>query len=453
VSGVSIVGVVANGVRLTEGLGHLLALDPAEAAGRNERIRRLTEERRSRRAALEAAEAHAVDERERLAQLFIRARVDAAGAAAALAAAGLPPEPGLEPPGPGGDVQRWCREVPEIVRAAHARAGAAIAEHAVRRLVATLAGTSFGPPVTAADLLGADRPDPTSGPTPDPESDSAAVLARMLSTLDARASAADRELVEAAAAEAAARRADRAAYLVQLRLRIQEANDRVSRRHDDAVVAAQLLDAIEPYRPEHGLDPDDLRTARSALAEVVAGRRELDDALLDQVARLRERVEARASTEAVTDALADVLGELGYLVGPDFSVGEAVAGGLEVSHPGQPDHLVRIRVDAEEQRLVAMVYRAGAGAQSPDDTAADAAAEAAWCQDLDRALAQLANSGFELRPLVLTEPGSRPTPAIGAAAGQAAAASEAAASEATKAAEASERRTTGPRHRTHQRPE
>lgn len=438
-SGVSIVGFAANGVRLAHGLGELLALDPAEAAARNERIRRLTEERRNRRAALEAAEAQAANERERLAQAFIRARVDAAGAAAALAAAGLPPEPGLEPPGPGGDVERWCREVPAVISAAHARAGEAIAGHAVRRLAAALSGAASGSLVTAADLFGPGRPDPG----PEPTSDSAAVLARMLATLDARVSATDRELVEAAAAQAAARHADRAAHLVQLRLCIQDANDQVRRRHDDAVTAAQLLDAIEPYRPEHGLDPDHLHAARVALAEVVAGRRELDDTLLDQVARLREQVEERATRVTVTDALADVLGELGYLVGPDFSVGEAIEGGLEVSHPGQPDHLVRIRVDATKQQLTAVVFRARTGAEPAADSAADTAAEVAWCGDLDRALAQLASSGFELSPIVLTEPGSRPTPAI-----EVSAVNEA--DTPNEAATASERRTTAPRHRTHQ---
>lgn len=424
-SSISIVRFGVEGVRLATGLGELLALDPAEAAGRNARIRHLTEERRSRRAGLEAAEARAVDERERLAQMFVRARVDAAGAAAALAAAGLPPDPGLEPPVPGPAVAQWCEAVPALVRAVHARAGAAIAAQAVHRLAALLPGHAAGPLVTAANLLQPDGP----GPAPGPGSDAAAVLARMLATLDARADASDRDLVEAAA-EAAARRTDRAAHLVELRLRIQEANDRVDRRHDDAVTAAQLLDAMEPYRPDHGLDPDRLDGARAALAEVVAGRRELDDALLDLVAQLREQVEARASAATVTDAVADVLGELGYLVGPDFSVGEAIESMLEVSHPAQPEHLIRMRVDAEQRQLVAMVYRAGADAV---DAEADAAAEAAWCGDLDRAVTQLAGSGLEFTPAVLTAPGSRPTPAV--------------------AADTADRAATRHRHRTHQRAE
>ncbi|MCW3814439.1 hypothetical protein ONA91_08205 [Micromonospora sp. DR5-3] len=424
-SGISIVGYGVAGMRLATGLGELLALDPAEAAARNARIRQLTEERRSRRAALEAAEARAADERERLTQRLVRARVEAAGAAAALAAAGLPPDPGLEPPIPCPAAEQWCAAVPALVRAAHARAGAAIAAQAVPRLAALLAAHPAGPLVSAVDLLRPDEP----GPAPGSGSDAVAVLARMLATLDARADAGDRDLVEEAA-EAAAQRTDRAAHLVELRLRIQEANDRVGRRHDDAVTAAQLLDAMEPYRPEHGLDPDRLGDARGALDEVVAGRRELDDALLDLVAKLRGQVEARASAATVTDAVADVLGELGYLVGPDFSVGEATEGMLEVCHPAQPEHLIRMRVDAEQRQLVAMVYRAGAGAE---DAEADAAAEAAWCGDLDRAVTQLAGSGMELTPVVLTAPGARPVAVV--------------------AAEAEGRSTTRQRHHTHQRAE
>jgi hypothetical protein len=391
------------GLGLAAGLGTLLALDPAVAAARNDRIRRLTEERRDRRRALESAAACALDERERQAQAFIVARVDAAGASAALAAAGLPADPGLTPPDAGGPVaEQWCRSAPELIRSAHERAGTATAAAAVRRLAALLSGTVSGPMVAAADLIGPAGP----GPAPTPVPDITAVLARMLATLDARADPADRSAVDTIA-QAAARRADRTGHLAELRLQIQEANDRIRARDDDAMVAAQLLDAIEPYRPEHGLDPERLAHARAALGEVVARRQALDDRLLDLVAQLRAQVEARASALAVTDAVADVLSDIGYQVGPDFSVGEAAEGMLEISHPAQPEHLVRMRVDAEGRRLVAMVYRARPGSTGDG---ADTAAEAAWCGDLDRAVARLAGDGWVLTPVLLTAPGSQPTP-------------------------------------------
>lgn len=405
-SGVSIIAFAAGGIGLAAGLGGLLALDPAEAAARNDRIRNLTEERRNRRAALEKAAACAVDERERVAQRVITARVAAAGALAALAAAGLPADPQLVAPAGAATAPAsaaWARVVPAVIVAAHERAGTATAELAVARLRTLLAGQER-PPVRAADLFGPDLPDGTP-----PASDAAAVLPRMLATLHTLAAAADRERVAAAAADVV-ERPDTAARLAQLRLCIQEANDRVERRHDDAVTAAQLLDAMSPYQPSHGLDPTLLGGARAGLADVVAGRRELDDGLLDLVADLRRTVEARASAATVTDAVADVLDELGYRVGADFSVGEAAAGMLEISHPERPDHLVRMRVDAEQRRLVAMVYRSG-----PDgDAEADSAVEAAWCGDLDKAIGELANSGLILTPELLTAPGSKPTPTIAA---------------------------------------
>ncbi|WBB80617.1 hypothetical protein O7606_04290 [Micromonospora sp. WMMD882] len=402
-SGISIIGFAVGGAQLATGLGTLLALDPAEAAARNERIRCLTQQRRSRREALEAALAQAADERERLAQTFVRARVDAAGAAAALTAAGLPPEPGLTPPVDAPAVADWCGTVPGLVAAAHRRAATALADQTARRLSALLAEVSGGPLVDAAEVL---APAPV-GPTPTPAPELGAVVARMLSTLDPRADGTDRAGVEAVAATLA-RRSDRAAHLVELRLRVQEANDRAARRYDDAVTAAQVLDAMTPYRPGHGLDPDRLDAVRAALAEVAAFRRDLDDGLLDQVAGLRAQVESRASAASLTDAVADVLGELGYLVGPDFSVGEAAEGRLEISHPGRPDHLVRMRVDGDDRQLVAMMYRA----DGPGDAGADTSAEAAWCGDLDRAVGRLADAGLAFTPIVLTDPGARPVPAV-----------------------------------------
>jgi hypothetical protein len=402
-SGVSIIGFAVGGAHLAAGLGVLLSLDPAEAAARNDRIRRLTGERRSRRAALECAITQAANDRERLAQSFVTAKVDAAGANAVLSMAGLPPDPGLTPPAHASEVDRWCASIPQVIAAARRRAQDSTVEHAMIRLAAALSEARAGQAVSAADILGPDVP----GPAPKPLPDQTTVLARMLATLDARAGAADRAAIDAAA-QAAALRPD-PAYLVQLRQSIQEVNDRLERRRDDAITAAQLLDAMSPYRPEHGLDPDRLDRVRLALSDVVAGRRELDDPLLDQVSVLREQVEALASTATVTDALADVLTEFGYLVGPDFSVGEAAEGMLEISRPGDSDHLVRMRVDAETRNLVAMVYRAAPDGQAAE---ADTAAEAAWCADLDRALARLASSGLALTPVLLTAPGSKPTPVI-----------------------------------------
>ncbi|GIF73914.1 hypothetical protein [Asanoa siamensis] len=410
-SGSSIVGFAVGGARLASGLGQVLALDPAEAAARNARIRLLTEQRRDRRAALEAALACAADERERQAQRLITARVDAATAAAALASAGLPPDPALEAPpaGPAAEAwclglrpaaEAWCLGLTAAVAAALDRARAATVQVAGAHLAAALSALDDGRVVAAAEVVGPAGPAPTRG--------ALAAVTRMLASLDPRAGQADRGLVEAAAG-AAAGRADNAGQLTELRLRIQTANENVARRRDDAVVAAQLLDAVEPYPGGGGLDPRRLAHVRQALAEVVAGRRALDDEVLDEVARLREQTEAVASAATVADAVADALGDLGYLVGPDFSVGTAAAGMLEVSHPAQPDHLVRMRVDADRRQLVALVYRQGAGEEAAK---ADAEAEAAWCGDLDRAIRQLSESGLVLTPVLLRAPGSRPTPVV-----------------------------------------
>jgi hypothetical protein len=400
-SGVGVLGFAVGGVIVAGALGKLLALDPAVASARNERIRHLTHERRDRRTALEAAERCAANEQERLAQSFITWRVSAAEAAGALGRAGLPRDPGLVPPGGPGTgpaAAAWCRDVPPIIEDANRRAREALVGQAVQAIV-----YATGPTFSAADVLG---PVPKNdGPHPSlmSEADATATLTRMLKTIDLRAAVADRAAVDVAAREVLTRR-DPSARLAQVRMLIQQANDRADARHTDAVVAAQLLDAIEPYRSQHVAAPDELRIARAGLTRVISGAATLDDGLLDLIERLRSQVETRASAAAVADELAEVLDEIGYTVKTDTSVGEAVAGMLQVSKPDDPNHFVRMRVDAEQKRLMARVYRTGD--QSPAD---DTEAEASWCGDLDRAIARLAASGVALTPVLLTAPGSAPT--------------------------------------------
>jgi len=385
-SSVTIMSVGVEAAALASGLGRLLALDPAEAAARNRRICELAAARRANQRAMDAAR----EESERLARRVIAARVRAAGAAAALKAAGLSADPALTAPtgrqtSPA--VQSWCGAVDTAIESALARASSARAAAIARQVAQAVPGAVRGKLVAAADALAAQEGPPDKPATEDR-------LVRIIGALDAGATAAESAVVHRAAQAIEWTGGGAETGLLQVRLAVQRANDAAARRRDDAIVAAQLLDAIEPYRPSHGLAPDRLESARRRLAEVVAGAAVLDEALLDDVEALRAAVEAAASADAVTSAFTDVLRELGYEAEPSFSVGTAEAGLLTLTHPDHPDHLVRMRMDHKTGTVASRLYRgAGAGAD------ADEEAETQWCDHLSQAIDRLGGSGFTITPI------------------------------------------------------
>src|SRR5690606_37120199 len=115
-------------------------------------------------------------------------------------------------------------------------------------------------------------------------------LTRILGRLPPHADPRDREAIRAAAARLAeaAGPAEAASRLMDIRHRVRLAAARAAERRHNAVEAARLLQALEHDDPggDHG-------TLLADLADVVAGRRELDPGL---------RAAARAACAAVVAA-------------------------------------------------------------------------------------------------------------------------------------------------------
>ncbi|MEU0546254.1 hypothetical protein [Micromonospora sp. NPDC005979] len=391
------------GIRATAALGELLQVSPAEAAARNARIRAHTTARRQAVAAQESQRDQAVHAWELRLERRAAARVDAAYAASALAQQGLPAEPALAQPAvsaPESVWDAWCDDVGRVLEGVFRRVSAARAATAARSLADLLPPVSAAALRTAADEIGQPEPLPGGG------SDPSAAVVRILAGLDAMATAEGRARAEAAAADVWRRPDERRPRLRQVQLRVQEANKLARVRRADAVVAAELLDAMEPYAAQQDLDTGALHRARTGLVDVVSGRAELNDQLLNEVEQLRSEMEERALAIAVQDAVADALTELGYSVGTEFSVGQPSTGRLAVSRPDDADHLVRMKVDARARRIQSMVYRTGPG----ENPHADAAAEHRWCADLEQALNTLREAGLPCAHTELRPPGAEPTP-------------------------------------------
>jgi|GEM_PF-4387593 len=228
--------------------------------------------------------------------------------------------------------------------------------------------------------------------------------------------------------------------LDQLGRVISEINARAGRRQDDALRAARYLQALE-QATEHPLAdlPDGPMTAAAdQLRQVVAGERELDDALVSTAECERARVGAAGLRLLERDLVRAALTRLGYTVEGDFDTLASDFDRLRIHRPGwDPDHhaevvverggirasLVRdsgaagvddLRLDEERcQRLLADLERLGAdlAGDEPGRAGRRHTTEVSTrVQHTDDAVAAGETSADESRPAADTRPRARELP-------------------------------------------
>jgi hypothetical protein len=243
----------------------------------------------------------------------------------------------------------------------------------------------------------------TGTPAEPSSEETAAEVARILDRLAADVADTDRaDVLAAAAAVVGKRGGDRHSQLEELRIRVRRANTAAKARRDGRRTAAVYLQA---------LDRSPASTLRAQLADVVAGRRDLDPALDTAAVAECDRVRVAEELAYVRRRATAALEALGYTVAPEFTTHVGDGERLRLVRDDWTEHAVGVVLDGEELRTSVLRTAARDG---DDAVRVDAEREEQWCAAFDVLRAELADAGLEVEVTHLTHPGERPVPVAAA---------------------------------------
>jgi hypothetical protein len=315
------------------------------------------------------------------------ARIDALAASARRNDAEIALPAPLEPADRTADeLVGWCREADAALAQAEESLATAIASAATGRI--------FAAPEKVTEAV--------TPVAPLPPSELSATMARVLARLLPDTTDDDRRRVtEAAELAAAATTPDEAeSRLTEVRIRIQQANERARRRRDDRAAAARFLLELRNH-PE----ADDVR---ARLGEVADGARLFDDALRAEAVRLVEDLQRQAEHEYVKRTLREAFEELGYELGEGFETLTAQEGEAVLTRGDWAQHTVKVRVD--DARQVRMALLRTEPAESDDQRRLDVEREEQWCASFEAARERLARAGIHADVRWRVEPGEQRLP-------------------------------------------
>jgi hypothetical protein len=381
------------------------------ASGREEKARAAARREAAGRAAEWEAAARAVLDRNARIAVYAESIANArlrGGDQLAIAA----PEPLCVAGQSAQELLAWCRQVDVELGAV----GAALAERAAAAMAAELFGGASSAlggqpsgPVSAAEVLAALAAPPVRGAGGEAAALArqrlAESLARVLGRIHPDAAAGDWDAVQEAAARVvgAPSAGEALDHLGEVRVRVEEANSRARQRVDEAVTAARMLQGLAGYAGQGAAE------TRSALAEVVAGRRGLDAELgraaVEQLAAHQAELEHRYVVEKVVATL----GELGYEVVEGFETLTVGNGVSRLARGGWTDHAVSVVVDQEAGEIRTAVVRTSKGA-GEEQRRVDAEREQQWCDSFAAARERLAAAGIHAVTTLEVPPGQRTLP-------------------------------------------
>ena len=329
------------------------------------------------------------------------ARIDALASSARRNDTDLALPTPLDPTGrSAGELVGWCRETDTALTRAEESLATAIASAATGRIFATP-----GSLTTAAQEAAS-----PSGPPPGSASVSAsasvstlaATMARVLARLLPDTTDDDRRAVTEAAEQAAAAttQGEAESRLTEVRLRIQQANERARRRRDDRAAAARFLRELAEH-PEAG-------AVRARLGTIADGERAFEDDLRAEAAGLVEDLQHQAEHEYVTNALREAFTELGYEIGEGFETLTAQEGEAVLTRGDWAQHAVKVRVD--DARQVRMALLRTEPAHGDDQRRLDVEREEQWCASFEAARERLAEAGIHADVRWRIEPGEQRLP-------------------------------------------
>jgi 8-oxo-dGTP pyrophosphatase MutT (NUDIX family) len=289
------------------------------------------------------------------------------------------------------ELLNWC---------ARADAGLTAAEESLAMTIASAAaGRIFAAaPETLHVVPGDDRP-ATAQP-----SALARTMARVLTRLLPDTTDDDRRAVTDAAEQAAgaSTHTEAESRLTEVRIRIQEANDRARRRRDDRAAAARFLRELETH-PAAG-------EVRLRLGEVAEGTHPFGEDLRAEAVRLVEVIQQLAEHRYVATTLREAFEELGYEVSDGFETLTARDGEAVLTRGDWAQHAVKVRID--DARQVRMALLRTEPAEGDEQRRLDVEREEQWCASFDAARERLATAGINADVRWRIEPGDQRLPVL-----------------------------------------
>jgi hypothetical protein len=342
--------------------------------------------------------------------------VAAAGVAAAAAGhLGMDADLAL-PPAPAADdldgLRRYARHVQELTGRARQLAGQA----AARRTEALLARAGENFEVASPPSDERYRPE-DAGPRADERTnDLAGSVERSLARIPVEADEEDRRACEELAEAALDGVSPTAVH--ELRRRVQELVVAADRRAHDRRTAADLAALLAPYVTDAEVVP-----ILGRLRAAAAGDAPLHRGADAEVAEVEAAARARRDRHRAAEALGEALDELGYDIEDGFSTLAVDRGVAHARIPTADGYGVRWRV-ADDRMVFHVVREAAVGGAGEAQRRRDLEVEEAWCQQVDRLLARLADRGVALSLDRLTPPGTHPVHEVDHLPGRAAEAGE-----------------------------
>ncbi|MFB9839289.1 hypothetical protein ACFFNX_44815, partial [Actinoallomurus acaciae] len=188
--------------------------------------------------------------------------------------------------------------------------------------------------------------------------------------------------------------------LTEVRIRIQEANERARRRRDDRAAAARFVRELETHPDAGGV--------RSRLAEVAEGAAAFDEELRGEAVRLVGDLQREAERHYVTTALREAFEGLGYEVDEGFETLTADSGEAVLTRGDWSQHAVEVRVD--DARQIRMALLRTEPAESDDQRRLDVEREEQWCASFEAARERLERAGIHADVRWRIEPGEHRLP-------------------------------------------
>jgi hypothetical protein len=362
------------------GTGALASFAEARA---DERSRRLEEARR-----LEAAVGEVLDRNARIAALADSARRN--GVDVALPA---PLEPADRP---AGELTAWVARVDGELAEAERSLADAIATAAAGRVFAAVPGSLRA----EAPLPGPPADRAASAPHGVLEADLTRVLTRLLPD----AADEDRRSVTEAAEQVvtAPTPSEAEGRLTEVRIRVQQANERTRQRRADRAAAARFLRELAGHPAAEPV--------LAALRAVAEAARPFDEELRAEAVRLVEDVRRQAEHRYVAEAVRAAFAELGYEVGEGFETLTARDGEAVLTRGDWPQHAVKVRVD--DARQVRMALLRTEPADGDEQRRLDVEREEQWCASFEKARERLMRAGIRADVRWRIEPGEQRLPVV-----------------------------------------